>query len=357
MRHQTEEGAGTWCESIDQSHPASIDLIQIPVLESMLSSSHHKCAGTSYDLLCRMVKVESLAGTGKNWERIPGEVWLTGWFALILILIFHCSLIFCFFSFLKGIELLCRWERNVFVSSSARPTYTEKSTIKISVSSLKIHHVQAVCVCVHACARACVLVYTCLCLCSFKPGVRIWDLMWGSVVVFMCAQVETFKIKKENIQKKHMDKCIRLSNCVCVWVRVRVHAWRGISECVLGSQRQRRPAGSSLSRHPSGLQPPSWHLEVIRATKTHNNAITVHHTVSEDIFFSPLPSSDVPVSFILMVRKSLCCDKTGSILEEGNKWQRLAAAAVAALDESKRLLLARGLFLKDIWWDFCCRIK
>lgn len=82
MRHQTEEGAGTWCErsadtttlSIDQSHPASIDLIQIPALESMLSSSHHKCAGTSYDLLCRMVKVESLAGTGKNWERIPGEV-------------------------------------------------------------------------------------------------------------------------------------------------------------------------------------------------------------------------------------------------------------------------------------------
>lgn len=140
-----------------------------------------------------------------------------------------------------------------------------------------------------------------------------------------------------------MHPFVQLCVCVCVCT----HDGESVSVSLEASG-----SGGQLARLCLGIlqacSPPAdiWRLsEQQRRTTMQLQCITQS---LKTFFSSPLPSSDVPVSFILMVRKSLCCDKAGSILEEGNKWQRLAAAAVAALDESKRLLLARGLFLKDI---------
>lgn len=149
-----------------------------------------------------------------------------------------------------------------------------------------------------------------------------------------------------------MDKCVRLSNCVCVCVCVCTHDGESVSVSLEASG-----SGGQLARLCLGIlqacSPPAdiWRLsEQQRRTTMQLQCITQSlKTISS----SALPSPDVPVSFILMVRKSLSCDKTGSILDEGSKWQRrLAAAAAAALDESKRLLIARGLLLKDVLWDF-----
>lgn len=125
-------------------------------------------------------------------------------------------------------------------SSSARPTQMYIYTESVCVL-----------VCVHARVH--------LTLCSFKPGLRIWELMCCCIQVCTCTKIQNKK--KRTYKKMCTDKCIRLSNCVRVSACVCTHDG-GISECVLGSQRQRRPAGSAPSRHPSGLQPPAdiWRL-------------------------------------------------------------------------------------------------
>lgn len=203
-----------------------------------------------------------------------------------------------------------------------------------------------------ACVCEYMLVCTCLCLCLFKPGLHIWELMWGGVVTFICAHVKRQKTKN----KEHTKKFAWTNASVCptasVWVEC-VHAWWG-NQWVCPW----KPAAASWLGSVSASFRPAAPQLTSGGYQSNKDAQQCNYSASHNLwrhFFSPHPSLDVPVSFILMVRKSLCSDKTGSILEEGNEWRCLAAVAVTALDVSKQLPLARSLFLKDTLWDFCCR--